>query len=977
MDVFSSFPNIDEAESASNFLHTYLNRNSDEESQYSRELCVASFSEDPKIHGMLRVAHESKDLVALERVCTYFKRNAWRFVPRLNGLNEVLRRIESAGTTTTEVVNGKLKKPVWTPTESSANVETKDFIRNLQIPLGHIEEVPLVILHRLGHFQHDSILRKRLDHIFSPLNHTFLVNASGTGKTRLLFEGLCLHWGFYLPFTTDSSFLGAGDFARIADQVKNEVNWTSYLPPKSHASYASTLQNNLHAVDRVVSEALLARLLVFKIYLEACAKEGFCHDHRQRWLESQIFPENLTASLDPFVFIKVKISAAWLDDSVVNEAITRTLEAIQDTWAIPTGEFLYIALDEANVASRKHEHAFEDEAGRYPVLKEVIRALRRRLGHLPIRFVVAGTVIPAEHFQSAIGEWDDWHWCSDTGSFDSPDSQRRYISQFLPPDFESSAKGQVLLDRMWQWLRGRHRYTASYLTVLLGSGFESSHMLLSGFVENVGKYLPPENDEYSRGEPDRYNNWYSELGSNGLKRGSISTLEMHRAVISYLTTSRGCLDCIVKDRTLVTEDYGYFTASDCSGIVVDEPLTVIYGAGWFKNVDHKITTFNNFGHDYEIEIRPSHFALFLALSFASFFSGFSKVSDAFTISGLPSSSFEAKLVTFKKVGEHLETTDIHFSEHSPERLALLAETREEALSWFKHERDEPFCVLQSSARPSATLVFSLQLSDTRSFWVFVHVPATFTEQETPTFAQDIEDAQPAKVFRDWPEITSILEELPNRYLDMGPFTVLRVSGSFWVDKATRDSIPREQNPAAILNISKLEEAAKNVSQDMLMRRLARIFAQGKVPLPLAAVSMTSARDDDVGRHRRRRQQQQQQRHRPTAESAGEPSSSAEQKRGKSMKTERAASHTAPASGAQSRKRKKRPPTKSASAAPTADDDRSTKAEEGDRESSEKKVRTRTRRRFPGKVNAVATGRASPGVPSPATPTAPRYNLRKR
>ncbi|KAJ4481232.1 hypothetical protein J3R30DRAFT_3215689, partial [Lentinula aciculospora] len=70
----------------------------------------------------------------------------------------------------------------------------------------------------------------------------------------------------------------------------------------------------------------------------------------------------------------------------------------------------YIALDEANVASRKHVEAFEDQHGRYPILKEIIRSLRRRMGHLPIRFVVAGSMIPEDH---AVGEWDDFRWCSD------------------------------------------------------------------------------------------------------------------------------------------------------------------------------------------------------------------------------------------------------------------------------------------------------------------------------------------------------------------------------------------------------------------------------------------------------------------------------------------------------------------------------------------------------------------------------------
>ncbi|KAJ3924564.1 MAG: hypothetical protein NXY57DRAFT_857270, partial [Lentinula lateritia] len=75
-------------------------------------------------------------------------------------------------------------------------------------------------------------------------------------------------------------------------------------------------------------------------------------------------------------------------------------------------------------------------------------------------------------------EWDDFRWCSDTGSFNDPEDHRRYVSQFMPVSFASSVTGQALIDRMWYWLRGRHRYTASFLAVLLHSNFTSPHTLL-------------------------------------------------------------------------------------------------------------------------------------------------------------------------------------------------------------------------------------------------------------------------------------------------------------------------------------------------------------------------------------------------------------------------------------------------------------------------------------------------------------------
>ncbi|KAF9075337.1 hypothetical protein BDP27DRAFT_1205869, partial [Rhodocollybia butyracea] len=111
-------------------------------------------------------------------------------------------------------------------------------------------------------------------------------NTSGTGKTRLLFEGLCLHWGLYLPCIIDSIGLGAMDLSTAIEELK-----LRRLPPSSDIDYTIILQNNLHATYRAVSITLLARLVVFQVYLKTCVEDGFCHDHRKRWLEVQIFPE--------------------------------------------------------------------------------------------------------------------------------------------------------------------------------------------------------------------------------------------------------------------------------------------------------------------------------------------------------------------------------------------------------------------------------------------------------------------------------------------------------------------------------------------------------------------------------------------------------------------------------------------------------------------------------------------------------------
>ncbi|KAF5378626.1 hypothetical protein D9757_009565 [Collybiopsis confluens] len=842
------------------------------------------------------------------------------------------------------------------------------FIRNLQIPLGTREDIPLVILHKLGSFQYDPLLRERLDGIFSPGHHTFLVNTSGSGKTKLLFEGLCQRWGFYFTFARDGSRLGPHDLAHIAGTIHMNLRltWTQYLPPPSDPQYASLLQANLQMVHNAFGGALLARLFVFKLFLEACSKEGFCQDHRQRWLEAQLLPQDLSDQGDPFNMLQLDVRNAQVDGSVIDEAIAQMLEEIQEIWDMPSGEFLYIALDEANVPSREYLRAFADEHGEYPLLKAVIRSWQRRLGHLPVRFVVAGTVIPQEYFPSASGEWDDWRWSSDTDSFDNPESQRRYVSQFLPPEFKASEDAQVLMRRMWSWLRGRHRYTASFLTLLLANRFENSLYLLRQYIATITKYAPTDHVEHVseevRQEVERSISWFSEFGSKGLDEGPISRIEMHRAVVTYLAASRGCPDCETKDRALVTQDYGYFVDTECRRIALDEPLMVIYGAGWLKNSSHPAATtmFKTFDSQHPTALRPSHFALFLALSFASNFDGFSNISDAFKVFGGPVlSALAAKLVLFSKNAEgRPEPTDVHFSEHSPKRLVSEAGGAEDMLSWFKHERDEPFCLFQSSPGSSATLAFCLEFQDGQCFWVFVHVPGHFTCEDSPSFAEDIQHASPASLFDEQPEILSLLVELPHLSPDVGPLGVLRVSGSFRVEKASEDSIPSEHQPAAILNIISLEEAGKRISQDMLMRRLARIFS------------------DDTGDSLRDRQPRQLDSSSPSRKSgrrkrsaAGSTSTTRVSTRLKSKsETVNAASGSGSPGPPESKKRRRNNASSSA---------QTRKPDTGGSRPGTSNTKITAGRRL-NKITAVATGHASPGVPPSEPPeNASRYNLRKR
>ncbi|KAJ7075261.1 hypothetical protein B0H15DRAFT_743157, partial [Mycena belliarum] len=136
---------------------------------------------------------------------------------------------------------------------------------------------PCMLLHDLGSFSDDPVLRERVNGIFNKDRHTFLVNAPGTGKTRLAFEGLCQNWGLYFTAAVDSSDLGSNDMNRI---LRNEVRWALRRPSRNDASRQT--------ICRLFVQLLLSRLLVFHMFVQLAQNTGISEYHKKLWLIAQL-----------------------------------------------------------------------------------------------------------------------------------------------------------------------------------------------------------------------------------------------------------------------------------------------------------------------------------------------------------------------------------------------------------------------------------------------------------------------------------------------------------------------------------------------------------------------------------------------------------------------------------------------------------------------------------------------------------------
>lgn len=352
-----------------------------------------------------------------------------------------------------------------------------------------------------------------------------MVNTSGAGKTRLLYEGLCQNWGFYFTSILDTNGLGSCDVQEcIEADLQASWGYCKDLPHPDSLAYRPIHENNVKVARRRFSEVLLSKLMVFRLFLDTVRdlNERLSEDHKRRWLMLQL---STVIKGDEINNVLSKCFQQETD-SYVDETIAHTLDEIRATWDVlsDTPLHLFFASDEANFSSQQHVEAFRDEYGNYPVLKSMLSTWRERMTGTPISFVVAGTEISRRYFLN--DEWKPSRWISNTGAFTSQELQKRYLLRYLPKSLSESPSGIELLGQAWDWCRGRygdlalslllfrllisvnfglttrHRFTATFLIYLLHGGFQNPHKLLRRLVYVFTGHVIKDENKFVENEMD-------------------------------------------------------------------------------------------------------------------------------------------------------------------------------------------------------------------------------------------------------------------------------------------------------------------------------------------------------------------------------------------------------------------------------------------------------------------------------------------
>ncbi|KAK0503728.1 hypothetical protein EDD18DRAFT_1062456, partial [Armillaria luteobubalina] len=663
---------------------------------------------------------------------------------------------------------------------------------------------------------------------------SFFVNGSVSGKTRLLLEGLHENWGFYFTAAIDSSTLGSRDISRTLLSFDTSV-FRTMLPPKDDPTFETCLDVNTRFTHRQFSGILLARLVVFKRFLEDASGKPD-DEMRHRWLLAQLQPFFLQSvakwsKRDPFDELQDIMQEWVVPIEFFDEAIRETLDSIFSLLPRAPGTPLFIVIDEGNVLADGGEfsfsYAFKD--GR-PILNELLKIWEHHLQNYDVTLIVAGTEIPRKHFQS--DQWSNYQWSSDTGDFGVPEIQRQYISKFLPPSMLSSPAGEELQLRMWRWFRGRHRFTASVISQLLLADFQSPHRLLDYLIWLATGYEPRDGEVYSHAEEYReFGRCYLPMKMPDPQYYPSVKAAVHDALIHCLVTLDHRLTFGIDRIDAVSRGVGRFIDSNMEQIVIDEPLCLVTCARWFVDKKTSLTDIDSYLSVDRKYQRPLSTTCFVALCLAHVFSQPRALADIFSFPGtLPEWAKQtANLVDFASP----DFGELHYTPGTSRRLAYIAETPADTLTWLKDKHRTVFCI-HSANSASPALLFSLRLADESLVWLFLHVNLDESARELvpETELQDMLKAlQPEALFNECPsdppkesavsdDIRKLLESLPNKSGSVGACSVLRVITSLGADAKLERLDLDANNPIAELNTRFVQSitgkfSAKDILEDVV------------------------------------------------------------------------------------------------------------------------------------------------------------------
>ncbi|KAJ7716750.1 hypothetical protein B0H16DRAFT_1701204 [Mycena metata] len=703
----------------------------------------------------------------------------------------------------------------------------KAHIASLGIP--DVEGVPCVLLQDLGKFSEDAALAHRVNNIFVKGHHTFLVNTSGSGKTRLTFEGLCQHWGFYVAGAVDgSNNVGSGDLTQLLEVhiARQNSSFRKHpLPPASSTDVA----NNIKIAHQCLRRLLLCRLLVFSMFAEHVHTIGVTAAHKKMWLLAQTLMHTFGQKYD--IFYSLLLKFADTEDLYICDHIAHLLGKLRKLFG---DDFhLFFVIDEAQATLRYLSKAFlEEDGGSYPILREIIDGLDGEFRSDEVSFVTAGTRIPKSGFQNSRNV-DCHRWCSDTGAFDDEGAHRAYLARFLPPSYLETKAGEAFVGLVWAWCRGRYRFTDTLLATLARDGFRSPHRLLNAYIYAGTGYRPEDIAELVQLEnaKEHADIDIATIGCEALESPlcMTSVLALRNVLLHYSVTGRHPQAFGVDQIQLVDLAFGRFIDGNMAQIVVDEPIMLIAAAHWFFNHTHtdppRASLLDILQLDPATTSQPFLMSLVIYLTHA-FAEGHlvSKVLS-FPHSTVPVwAKQKAKVVKLSRLQEEVQHTPADLSTGV---LAAISQTSQDLVSWLEYEDVPPFCLPHAD---STDLVCVLRLADGTFNRIVLRACATETILRDSALKEVLRGLKAENLFRretgdsgEFDRALVAFHTLPPPLPRFHRLPVLRVIASFPAPTYLGTATNKKTPGVASLNLGLFKTLSATIPASAIFGKIVHVF----------------------------------------------------------------------------------------------------------------------------------------------------------
>ncbi|KAL1667597.1 hypothetical protein GGF50DRAFT_48245, partial [Schizophyllum commune] len=738
-----------------------------------------------------------------------------------------------------DVVLQRFANDVWVPTTDANDMpmssSARAFIEQLRIPL--VKDRPSLLLHDLGLMDTlDPAFATRMEDVFKLGG--VLINTSGAGKTRLLLEALCHHWGLYFVASRkgdrSSSALGSHDMNNAIDDHIPEGLSCDGLDPDvaplpEPVQVSPSLEANRRIASRHLSDVLLARLLIFQRFLLSLKEhadmlpENHNKDqlaaHRQRckkaWLLVQLFPSYIDVkNSDAFAHLVGKLQR--LSTKRVVALLTGCLGTTRSLLVDLTSgnmEKCFLVLDEAQYAAGKWPDAFRCSKDMHarPVFREIIACWGNQILRDPrgedFKVVSAGTAVDwkvaQESFSSALLKEDTTldvlHGMGTFHDRDYMEYKERYLRRYLPLGYTDSPEGIRLLRRINVWLRGRPRILTGYLGNLMMHGYKNPHGVLNAYISRFSSYVSLETARYTR------------HGFVPLITPVARVSHQHTGLLPIVcdvvlnVMLRSDLQSAGRmgsgEAYFVQHGIAYFNAQGKA--LIDEPVIVLTIMRWYDRRKYllpsqgppaKSTYFHIATRLRVTDARYNGFEEFLALALVDFvFAKPRPLNQVFTFTGSAPPSFadwEATLVGFYQPDKSLppETGDfLHGRLRRPcFNIGYESDGFEKNISWMRHETGYQAILFPDRYfGPDLLMILRLRKGElVRYVWTAIQAKG----RETP-----------ADVFKAVKTVTPLyfhagsneklkqehqaayreaLKALPDRHPDAGEHAVLRVIAAF-------------------------------------------------------------------------------------------------------------------------------------------------------------------------------------------------------